>query len=190
MNFVRVAIVVLTARPRAAPHATARCRIFRRLVRPLSGVRARVALARGASMRSASLARRRRRLHGTGLQNVDQMLQPSILLLLRQLCEKTLARQQNLSYVAPDIKDSITAVSLHLLSILNLTVLALLCRTDMRHPGHTGHTLDGRRRFLWLNLGKPIVEKTLRSQLVTKYMRLLLRCSKELMELWLDTRIR
>ena len=119
------------------------------------------------------------------------MLQPSILLLLRHLCEKTLARQQNLSYVAPDIKDSITAVSLHLLSILDLTVLAVLCRTDMRHPGHTGHTLASWRRFLRLNQGESILEKTLRSQLAAENMRLLKRGSEELMlKLWLGTKNR
>ena len=118
------------------------------------------------------------------------MLQSPILLLIRHSGDKTLASQQELSNVAPDIEDSITGIRLHFLGIFNLAVFAVLSRTDMCHPGHTGHTLDGRRRFLWLNRGKPIVEKTWRSQLVAKYMSLLLRCSKELMELWLDTKIR
>ena len=61
----------------------------------------------------------------------------------------------------------------------------------MCHPGHTGHTWDSRRSFLSLNLGKPILEKTLRSQLSAEYMGLLRRCSKEMvLKLWLDTKVR
>ena len=119
------------------------------------------------------------------------MLQATVLLLLGHPGEETLAREKKLSNVAPNIQDSIAAVRLHLLGILDLTVLAVLRRADMCHPGHTGHTLDSRRSFLSLNLGKPILEKTLRIQLSTEDMRLLRKCSKELLlKLWLGPKIR